>query len=63
MEVLSSSSELLLLLMGGKRMDMLPLTILNDYITNIFHYLHVNVVLISDLYQARQWFPPWALAN
>lgn len=35
----------------------------NDYISNIFHYLHVNVTLISDLHQARQWFPPWPLAN
>lgn len=27
-------------------------TILNYYITNIFHYCHINVILISDLHQA-----------
>lgn len=63
LEVPSSSSELVVLLMGRERMDTLALTILNDYTTNIFHYLHVNVMLISDLHQARQWFPPWPLAN
>lgn len=43
---------------GQERMG--ALTILNHCITNIFHYLCANVMLISDLHQARQWFPPWA---
>lgn len=48
---------------GQERMDTLPLPILHYQVTNIFHYLQVNVMLISDLHQARQWFPPWPLAN
>ena len=44
-------------------MDTLPLTLLNYSITNIFHYLHVNVMLISDHHQARQWLPPWPLSQ
>lgn len=62
LEVLSSSSELLLII-GKKRMDTLALTILNYYITNRFHYFHINVILIFDLHQATQWFPPRPLAN
>lgn len=29
-------------------------------VPKIFHYLHINVPFISDLHQARQWFPTLA---
>lgn len=39
------------------------LSMLNDCITNIFYYLHENVMLISDLHQARQWLLSLAVSQ
>lgn len=55
---LSSASEPPALLPAGQ--DGPSRTIWIHYLANIFHYLHVNVMLISDLHQARQWIPPLA---
>lgn len=55
---LSSASEPPALLPAGK--DGHSSTIWSYHLANIFHYLRVNVMLISDLHQARQWIPPLA---
>lgn len=39
------------------------LSTLNERVANIFHYFHENVMLISDLHQARQWLLSLAISQ